>query len=114
MFEDIIDKELLQELITLSKDMQSRLGIWNRIAKAAEETAELSAALSKLNAAYLPSESDVAKHRILKELCDCIFTLIPVLLHLESSMELRGLIDYNLREVIFKNKSLLYKVRHGI
>lgn len=114
MLEDIIDKELLQELIALSKAMQSRFGIWNRIAKAAEETAELSAALSKLNASYLPSESDVAKNRIMKELCDCIFTLIPVLLHLESSMELRGALDYNLHEVIFKNKSLLDKVRQGI
>ena len=111
MLNDLIDKELIEELITLSNDMKGLLGIANRISKAAEETAELSAALSKLNAAFIPSERDVASHRILKELCDCIFTLIPVLLHLESSMELRGLIDYNLREVVFKNKSLLDKLR---
>ena len=111
MLNDIIDKELLQELITISKDMQSRLGIWNRIAKAAEETAELSAALSKLNAAFFPSERDVASHRILKELCDCIFTLIPVLFAIDPSIELRGTIDYNLREVLFKNNSLINKLR---
>ena len=111
MLEDLIDEDLLTELKELSHSMYIILGVENRMSKAAEETAELSAALSKWNASIFPQEKEVAQSRILKELCDSIFTLLPVLGHLSNSLELRGALDYNLREVLFKNNSLVNKLR---
>ena len=107
----IIPEKQIQDLMILASEMESLLGLPNRISKASEETAELSAAISKLNASVLETEKNVARSRIIKELCDSIFTLIPVIIHLSESYNLKDLISYNLDEVLFKNRTLINKLK---
>ena len=69
-----------EELKALSEELTLMDGLASRVIKAAEETAELSGALSKIAFASsrLRPVKKYEKDRFLKELCDVLFTIQPI------------------------------------